>query len=45
MGEIYDVTLSSYTYGGEAIGRLPEGRAVFVPFTMPGETARVELVE
>ena len=32
-------------YGGEAISRLPDGRAVFVPFTLPGETARVKLIE
>jgi 23S rRNA (uracil1939-C5)-methyltransferase len=32
-------------YGGEAFGREPEGRMVFVPFGLPGELARVELVD
>jgi 23S rRNA (uracil1939-C5)-methyltransferase len=27
------------------MGRLPDGRAVFVPFTLPGERVRVRLVE
>ncbi|MBW8012764.1 MAG: class I SAM-dependent RNA methyltransferase [Chloroflexi bacterium] len=39
------ITLDKLAYGGEAIGRLPDGRAVFVPYSLPGETVRVELVE
>ena len=27
------------------MGRLPDGRAVFVPFGLPGEQVRVELTE
>ncbi len=27
------------------MGRLPDGRAVFVPFALPGETVRISLVE
>jgi len=42
---IYEIELTTLTYGGEALGRLPDGRAVFVPFVLPGERARVELVE
>lgn len=41
----YDVNLTVLAYGGEAMGRLPDGRAVFVPFALPGEIARVRLVE
>ena len=41
----YDIQLTALTYGGDAIGRLPDGRAVFVPFALPGERARVRLVE
>ncbi|MBM4424158.1 MAG: class I SAM-dependent RNA methyltransferase [Chloroflexi bacterium] len=38
--------LTTMANGPEAIGRDPEtGRAVFVPFAIPGETARVEIVE
>jgi 23S rRNA (uracil1939-C5)-methyltransferase len=41
----YEITLTAHAYGGESIGRLPDGRAVFVPFALPGETVRVTLVE
>lgn len=41
----FDVSLTSLVYGGDALGRLPDGRAVFVPFALPGEKVRVELVE
>jgi 23S rRNA (uracil1939-C5)-methyltransferase len=43
--EEYVVTLDTLTYGGDCIGRLPDGRAVFVPFALPGEKARIRLVE
>jgi 23S rRNA (uracil1939-C5)-methyltransferase len=41
----FEVTLTSLVYGGDAMGRLPDGRAVFVPFALPGETVRVSVVE
>jgi 23S rRNA (uracil1939-C5)-methyltransferase len=41
----HDIILEKLTYGGEAIGRLPDGRAVFVPFGLPGEHVRVRLVQ
>ena len=41
----FEVTLEKLTYGGEAMGRLPDGRAVFVSFGLPGEQVRVELTE
>jgi 23S rRNA (uracil1939-C5)-methyltransferase len=40
----FDILLEKLTYGGEAMGRLPDGRAVFVPFGLPGEKVRVRLV-
>ena len=40
-----DILLEKLTYGGEAMGRLPDGRAVFVPFGLPGEQVRLELTE
>jgi 23S rRNA (uracil1939-C5)-methyltransferase len=43
--ETCEVTLTTLTYGGDAMGRLPDGRAVFVPFGLPGERVRVRLVE
>lgn len=43
--ETFVVELTTQTYGGETLGRLPDGRAVFVPFALPGEAVRVRLVE
>jgi 23S rRNA (uracil1939-C5)-methyltransferase len=39
------LTLEKLTYGGEAMGRLEDGRAVFVPFCLPGERVRVRMLE
>ena len=41
----FEVTVSTPAYGGDAVGRLADGRAVFVPFALPGEKLRIELVE
>ncbi len=41
----YEVTLTTLIYGGDAMGRLPDNRAVFVPFGLPGEKVRVRLTE
>jgi 23S rRNA (uracil1939-C5)-methyltransferase len=37
--------LTGYAYGGEALGRLEDGRMVFVPFALPGELVSISLVE
>jgi 23S rRNA (uracil1939-C5)-methyltransferase len=44
-GELHTIQVTTPTYGGDTLGRLPDGRAVFVPFTLPGETVRIRLVE
>lgn len=41
----FDLTFEKLTYGGDVMGRLEDGRAVFVPFGLPGERARVRLTE
>ena len=40
-----ELTLQGMAYGGEAFGRDPDGRMVFVPFALPGERVRVRLTE
>ena len=45
MFETCEVTLTALTYGGDAMGRLQDGRAVFVPFGLPSELVRVRLTE
>lgn len=44
MPETLTLTLEKHAYGGEALG-YSQGKAIFVPFALPGETVRVELVE
>ena len=39
-----ELELHDLAHGGDAVG-LHEGKAVFVPFGIPGETVRVQLVE
>ena len=40
-----ELQLTGMAYGGEAFGRDDDGRMVFVPFTLPGERARVRILE
>ncbi|GIV63289.1 MAG: 23S rRNA (uracil-5-)-methyltransferase RumA [Bellilinea sp.] len=40
-----EVELLRHTFGGSSMGRLPDGRAVFVPYALPGERVWVELIE
>jgi len=41
----HEILLTTLTYGGDAMGRLEDGRAVFVPFGLPGERVRIRLTE
>jgi len=41
----FKVQLNKLTYGGESMGRLPDGRAVFVPFGLPEELVKVRLIQ
>jgi 23S rRNA (uracil1939-C5)-methyltransferase len=45
MDEAFELELTGYAYGGEAIGRAADGRMVFVPYAIPGERALVKPVE
>lgn len=40
-----EVELTTLVYGGDALGHLPDGRAVFVPYALPGKRVRVRLTE
>lgn len=40
-----EVLLERLVYGGDALGRLPDGRVVFAPFGLPGERVRLCLTE
>lgn len=45
MAETFTVTIQSLVYGGSGMARLPDGRAVFVPFTLPDEKVQVAIRE
>lgn len=45
MTDTFDIQLEKHTYGGDAMARLPDGRAIFVPFGVAGEKVRVRLTE
>lgn len=45
MAETFQVKMEKMVYGGDSLGRLPDGRAVFVPFVLPGEVVQIELVD
>ena len=45
MTNTFDVRIESLAYGGDAVGRLPDGRVVFVPYAIPGELVKLRLVE
>lgn len=43
--DLLTVNLEKLVYGGDALGRLSDGRAVFIPFGLPGETVRARIVD
>lgn len=45
MAEVFTLTMEKMVSGGDCLTRLPDGRAVFVPFVLPGEVVRVALVD
>lgn len=40
-----EVDIESLAYGGDGVGRLPDGRAAFVALSAPGDRVAVEVVE
>lgn len=40
-----DIVLDGVAHGGEAVGRLPDGKTCFVAYGIPGERVRVEVTE
>ena len=43
-GAALPLRIDEVAFGGRGVGRLPDGRVVFVPFVAAGETVRVEIV-
>ena len=42
---IVETVIEKAIYGGDGLGRLEDGRAVFVPYVIPGERVRIRLTE
>lgn len=42
---LVNVEITNLVYGGNAMGRLDDGRAVFVPFALPGELVEVQILQ
>ena len=45
LGQRIQVTIDRLVFEGDGLGRLPDGRVVFVPYTAPGDLAEIEVVE
>ena len=43
--ETLDLVIDGLAAGGDGVGRAPDGRVVFVPFTAPGDRVRVRVHE
>lgn len=43
--DLLSVKIDSLVYGGYGLGRLPDGKAVFVPFVLPGEQVLIHVVK
>ena len=45
MKDDFIVTIDTLVYGGSGMSRLPDGKAVFIPFVLPGEVVKVRIIE
>lgn len=45
MTDVQQVRFEKMVYGGDCLGRLADGRAVFVPFVLPEEIAEIAITE
>ncbi len=45
VGAHFDVEVGPVAHGGHCVGRVPDGRVVFVRHTLPGELVTVEITE
>lgn len=45
MNPEHIISIENLVAGGKGLGRLPDGKAIFVPFVLPGERVRVRVQE
>lgn len=45
MDKAITIHMEKMVFGGDCLGRLPDGRAIFVPYVLPDEHVRVRITE
>jgi 23S rRNA (uracil1939-C5)-methyltransferase len=45
MNPTYEIELTASSFGGDSIGKLPDGKTIFIPFGIAGERVEVEIVD
>ncbi|HSC72036.1 MAG TPA: TRAM domain-containing protein, partial [Candidatus Methylomirabilis sp.] len=45
VGQRLSVSIERLVFQGSGLGRLPDGRVVFIPYTVPGDLAEIEVTE
>ncbi|HCS37955.1 MAG TPA: hypothetical protein DIW44_00005 [Anaerolineaceae bacterium] len=45
MNPTYEIELTAHSFGGDSIGKLPDGKTIFIPFGIAGERVEVEIVD
>lgn len=45
MNPTYEIELTASSFGVDCIGRLPDGKTIFIPFGIAGERVEVEIVD
>jgi 23S rRNA (uracil1939-C5)-methyltransferase len=43
--DVFELIADTPVYGGDTLARLPDGRAVFIPFCLAGEKVKIKLIE
>lgn len=45
MNPTYEIELTAHSFGGDTIGKLPDGKTIFIPFGIAGERVEAEIVD
>ncbi len=45
MNPTYEIELTTHSFGGDTIGKLPDGKTIFIPFGIAGERVEAEIVD
>lgn len=45
MNPTYEIELTASSFGGDCIGKLPDGKTIFIPFGIAGERVEVEITD